>query len=103
MHQAVGNSLWILRQWIPPAGIDDAKQLVNTGLANAMYATRASFHSGIESTPGALAFNRNMVMNIPFVADLNLIRDHRQQLIDQRLLTSNRNVSHTIINQIKKF
>jgi transposase InsO family protein len=89
MHQAVGNSLRILRQWIPPAGIDDAKQLVNTALANAMYATRASFHSGIKSTPGALAFNRDMVMNIPFVADLNLIRDHRQQLIDQRLLTSN--------------
>jgi hypothetical protein len=56
MHQTVGNSLWILRQWIPPAGIDDAKQLVNTALANAMYATGASFHSGIKSTPGALAF-----------------------------------------------
>jgi hypothetical protein len=90
MHQAIGNSLWILRQWIPPAGIDDAKQLVNTALANAMYATRASFHSGIKSTPGALVFNRDMVMNIPFVADLTLIRDHRQQLIDQHLLTSNR-------------
>jgi transposase InsO family protein len=90
MHQAVGNSLRVLRQWIPPAGVDDARQLVNTALSNAMYATRASFHSGIKSTPGALAFNRDMVMNIPFVADLHLIRDHRQQLIDQRLLTSNR-------------
>jgi hypothetical protein len=55
-----------------------------------MYATRASFHSGIGTTPGAMAFHRDMVLNIPFVADLNLIRDNQQQLIDQCLIASNR-------------
>jgi transposase InsO family protein len=73
MHQAIGNSLWILRKWTPPAGVDDVKQLVNTALANAMYAMRASFHSGIQTTPGALAFHRDMVLNIPLIADLNII------------------------------
>jgi hypothetical protein len=38
-----------------------------------MYATSASFHSGVNTTPGAMAFNQNMVLNITFVADLNLI------------------------------
>jgi hypothetical protein len=90
MHQPVCNSLWILRQWMPPVGVNDVQQLVNTALANAMYATRASLHSGIKTTPGAMAFHRDMIMNIPFIADLNLIRKHRQQLIDKRLIVSNR-------------
>jgi hypothetical protein len=30
------------------------------------------------------------VLNIPFVADLNLIKDHHQQLIDEHALHSNK-------------
>jgi hypothetical protein len=90
MHQSIGNNLWILRKWLPPDGVDNAKKLVDTALANAMYATCASFHSGIGTTPGALAFHSDMVLNIPFVADLNLIRDNQQQLIDHHLIASNR-------------
>jgi hypothetical protein len=73
MHQSVGNSLRILRRWNPPAGVNDANQLIDTALANAMYATCASLHSGLQTTPGALSFHRDMVLNIPLVADLNLI------------------------------
>jgi hypothetical protein len=46
------------------------------------------FHGGLLTTPGALSFSRDMVLNIPFVADLNLIKDHRQQLIDEHALRS---------------
>jgi hypothetical protein len=90
MHQSVGNSLQVLRQWNPPAELNDAHALVDAALANAMYATRASFHSGIQTTPGALAFHRNMVMNIPMMSDLTLVQQNRQRLIDQRLIESNR-------------
>jgi hypothetical protein len=54
-----------------------------------MYATRATFHSGLMTTPGALSFSCDMVMNIPFVADLTLICDNRQRLIDERIIRSN--------------
>lgn len=90
MHQAVGNSLRVLRTMNPPAGVNTPEALVDMALANAMYATRASYHSAILTTPGALAFHRDMVMNIPFMADLNLIQQHRQHLIDERLLANNR-------------
>jgi transposase InsO family protein len=53
MHQAVGNSLRILKQWTPPNHLDNAHLLIDTALANAMYATCATFHSGLMSTPGA--------------------------------------------------
>jgi hypothetical protein len=79
MHQSVGNSLRVL-QWNPPMGLNDPHALVDAALANPMYTTRASFHSGLQTTPGALAFHRNMVMNIPLMSDLErdsgLIPDH---------------------------
>jgi hypothetical protein len=53
MHQALGNSLHVLKQWTPPNHLDDAHLLVDTALANAMYSTHATFHSGLMTTPGA--------------------------------------------------
>jgi transposase InsO family protein len=82
MHQSVSNSLRVLKQWNPPAGLNNAHALIDAALANAMYATRASFHSGLKTTTGALAFRRNMVMNIPLMSDLMLIQQNWQQLID---------------------
>jgi hypothetical protein len=41
MYQAVSNSLRVLKQWNPPAGLNDAPALVDAALAIAMYATRA--------------------------------------------------------------
>jgi hypothetical protein len=88
MHQAVDNSLHVLQQWMPPNHLDGADLLVDTTLAHAMYATRAMFHGGLLTTPGALSFSRDMVLNIPFVADLSLIKKHCQQLIDERAMCS---------------
>jgi hypothetical protein len=58
--------------------LNDAHALVDAALANTMYATRASFHSGLHTTPGALAFHCNMVMNIPLMSDLTLVQQNRQ-------------------------
>jgi hypothetical protein len=55
-----------------------------------LFATRATVHSGLQATPGSLAFARDMILDIPVVADWLLIQEHRQQLIDQRLITDNR-------------
>jgi hypothetical protein len=48
MHQSIGNSLRVIRQWNPPAGLNDVHALVDSALANTMYAIRASFHSGLQ-------------------------------------------------------
>jgi Integrase core domain len=88
MHQAVGNSLRVLRQWMPPNHLDGAHLLIDTALANAMYAMCATFHSGLMTTPGALSFGCDLVMNIPLIADLTLIHANRQRLIDERAISS---------------
>ena len=89
MHQAVGNTLRSLVSLNPPAGIDSANRMVDTALANCMFATRAALHGTLKSSPGALSFNRDMILDIPVIADWNFIKEHRQQLIDQRLVAAN--------------
>jgi hypothetical protein len=74
----------------PPEGIENANQLVDTALANCLYATRAAFHGSIHGTPGSLVFGRDMVLDIPVIADWLTIQQNRQQLIDQRLIAANR-------------
>jgi transposase InsO family protein len=89
MHQVVGNSLRVLSTMNPPAGITEANQLVDTAIANAMFAHRAAYSSALKTTPGGLAFGHDMIMSIPLIADLQMIQAHRQQLIDKRLITAN--------------
>jgi hypothetical protein len=86
-HQVVGNSQHVLKQWMPPNQLDDAHLLVDTALANAMYATHATFHSGLMTTPGTLSVGCDTVMNI--IGDLTLIRNTCQRLIDERAMRSN--------------
>jgi hypothetical protein len=89
MHQVIGNSLRVLKQWTPPNHLGAAHLLVDTALANAMYATCATFHSGLMTTHGALSFGRDMVMNIPLITDLTLIRNNHQRLIDECAIGTN--------------
>jgi hypothetical protein len=76
MHQSVGNSLGVLWQWNPPAGLNNTHALVDAALANVMYATHASFHSSLQTT--ALAVHCDMVMNIPLMLDLMLVQQNQQ-------------------------
>jgi hypothetical protein len=55
---------------------------VDTALANTVYAMHASYNSSLQTTPGALVFHQDMLMNLLFIADLQLISEHQQQLID---------------------
>jgi hypothetical protein len=89
MHQSIGNSLRVLSTLQPPQGIADANQLVDTAIANAIFASRASLHSTLKTTPGGLAFHRDMIMDIPLITDLQTIQEHCQQLIDTRLIPAN--------------
>jgi hypothetical protein len=55
-----------------------------------MFATRTALHSSLQASPGSLAFSRDMILDIPMIADWQFIRQNRQQLVDQRLIVANR-------------
>jgi transposase InsO family protein len=89
MHQAVGNTLRVLSTMDPPQGAVHAEQLVDTAIAEAVYATRCTYSSALKTTPGGLAFGRDMIMNIPLVTDLQQLQKRRQELVNRRLLAAN--------------
>ena len=43
----------------------------------------------MKTTPGALIFNRDMLLNIPFIADLRQIQEHRQHIVHENLRRQN--------------
>ena len=90
MHQAIGNTLRAMATMTPPAGIDSANLLIDTALANCLFAAQSAVHSGLQASPGSLSFSRDMILDIPMIADWQLIQQRRQQLVDQRLITANR-------------
>ena len=95
MHQTIGNSLRVLTREARPRGVSDARQIVDHAIANASFALRSTYNSAIQTTPGGLAFGRDMILNLPLVTDLQLIQKRRQELIDKRLVAANaRRVSH---------
>jgi hypothetical protein len=51
-------------------------------LADAAWAIRSTHHTGLKSSPGAAIFGRDMLFDIPFIADWKTIGEHRQKLTD---------------------
>ena len=89
MHQTVANVLRTTLMLNPPQNLQAANQIVDNALATTVYATRASVSRALGTSPGNLVFRRDMFVDLPLQADLVLIRDRRQQLIDENLRRQN--------------
>jgi hypothetical protein len=51
---------------------------VDVFLDNAAWAICSTYHTVLKASPGAAIFGRNMLFNIPFVANWKKIGDYRQ-------------------------
>jgi hypothetical protein len=56
---------------------------VDVFLDNAAWAIRSTYHTVLKASPGAAIFGRDMLFDIPFVADWCKIGDQQQLLIDR--------------------
>jgi len=56
---------------------------VSTFLDDASWAIRTTHHTVLKASPGAAIFGRDMLFDIPFVADWHKIGDYRQQQTDR--------------------
>jgi transposase InsO family protein len=82
MHSTVGDMLRTLCRQDPPQNVATAVELVDSALASAQYGLRAAVHRTLGVSPGALVFQRDMLLPIPVLADYNMIRQRRQTVID---------------------
>ena len=63
-----------------------AQNIVDTCFAAASHAARATILSILNTiSPGAWVFQRDMILHIPFIIDLQLIHQRPQVISDKRL------------------
>ena len=55
----------------PPNNIEQTNDIMDTCLATAAYASKVAIHCSLNISPGALVFRRDMILNIPLLADLH--------------------------------
>jgi hypothetical protein len=56
--------------------------VVDVFLDNGAWAICSTYHTVLKASPGAEIFGRNMLFNIPFIADWNKNGDYRQRQTD---------------------
>ena len=79
----------------PPQDVNDVALIIDTAPSTAACSARAAIHSTMKISPGALIFHRDMILDIPIIADLQLLQQQRQALIDKNLMRANRkHISH---------
>ena len=90
MHQTIGNILQVVLHTNPPQNMDNANQVMDNALAIAMHATRYAVSAPVWTSPGALVYGRDKIMDVLLIANLSAIWDGRQQMIDENLIKQNK-------------
>ena len=95
LHLTVRNVLRTMVHFNPPADIANAALLVDTALQTAAYSARTAMHGSLKHSPGSLAHHHDMLFDIPLIADMETVRQHRQQIVDAHAqLGNSTRVSH---------
>ncbi len=55
---------------------------IDTFLSDAPWAVHSTYHTVHKASPGAAIFERDMLLDFPFITDWQKIGEHRQQLTD---------------------
>jgi hypothetical protein len=90
MHQTVTNVLRTLVHTNPPRNMTQARDIMDDALATAMHAMQTPIATTLGSTPGALAFRRDMFLNVPLIADWQAIGRTQEHHVNENLRCANR-------------
>ena len=87
MHQVIMTMLRTaeldMADTVAPSDISDF-------LMDAAWAVRSTYHTVLKASPGAAIFGRDMLFDIPFLADWNKIGDYRQHQTDRNTQRENK-------------
>ena len=76
----------VLMLMLSTAEIDMANSVapsdIDAFLTSAAWTIRSTYHTVLKASPGAAIFGRDMLFDIPFLADWNKIGDYRQHQTD---------------------
>ena len=90
IHQTIGQVLITLTSAKDPKTMSQEELGIEEILATAMHACHIVCSSSLGyNSPGALDFGRDMLLDIPFIANILAIRNKRQLLVHKKLLRKN--------------
>jgi len=87
IHEVFGNMM--RTSGVNNREVVDA-HLIDKFNTNAAWAIRSTYHTVLRATPGAAIFGRDMLFDIPFLADWTEIGRRRQELVDSSNARENR-------------
>ena len=90
MHKTIADILRNIVKDHPPTHVQQAEQTIDNALSTCIHALRCAVNHTMKTSPGAMVFNRDMLMNVQLIADLASIRGRRQQQIDNNLRIHNK-------------
>jgi hypothetical protein len=90
MHQTVTNVLRILVHTNPPQNMTQARDIIDNALATAKHAMQTTIATTLGSTPGALAFAQDMILNVPQISDWQAIARTFEHHVNENLQCANR-------------
>ena len=94
-HLSMGQILRTIFDSENPQNLEDMEKVVQSALAATMRAMRCASSTSLNGVaPGALVFGRDMLLNIPIVADTISVSENRQLQTDLRLQRENARRSH---------
>jgi hypothetical protein len=76
---------------------------IDVFLSDAAWAVRSTYHTVLKASPGAAIFGRDMLFDIPFIADWQKIGEYRQQLTDLSNARENEGRLTMIIKLVRKY
>jgi hypothetical protein len=85
MHQSVNNVLRTLVHTNPPRNITQVRGIIDDALATAMHAMQTTVATILGSTPDALAFARDMFLNVMLIADWQAIAHTHEHHVNENL------------------
>ena len=89
MHQTMLNVLKVHAKITTIDDYNGARHTMEHAIASCIHATRIAVNHTMQHTPGEIVFQRDMLLDIPVIADLVAIRERRQLLIDENLRRQN--------------
>jgi hypothetical protein len=81
MHQVVRNILRTFLHTDSPQNVENTEALVDY----ALLATASTVHQTLGVSPGASVLHRDIFIDVPYIADLLLLKEKHQALINDNV------------------
>jgi len=85
LHKTMADILRVMLHVDPPHNEPGATNIINNALATVVHTTQCAVNHTIQTSPGGMVFNRDMMINVPLSSNLMAIGDRRQQLVNENL------------------